>query len=76
MIVMGSLLDKRPDRKRNVLTEETLGDIGAGLETSPRKSLKRLEQETGVSRTSEGRATKLLNCDHVRHDPVARIHFL
>jgi hypothetical protein len=38
----GSLLDKKPDWKRNVLTEEKLDDIGSRLETSPRKSLKRL----------------------------------
>jgi hypothetical protein len=35
----GSLPDKKPDRKRTVLTEETLDNIGARLDTSPRKSL-------------------------------------
>jgi hypothetical protein len=37
---MGSMLDKKPDRKRAVLTEETLDNICARLETSPRKHLK------------------------------------
>jgi hypothetical protein len=37
---MGSLLDKKPDRKQIVLTEETLDDTGARLETSLRKALK------------------------------------
>jgi hypothetical protein len=27
----GSLLDKKPDKKQTVLTEETLGNTGAGL---------------------------------------------
>jgi hypothetical protein len=38
--ITGSLLDTKPDMKQTVLTEETLDDTGAGLETSPRKSLK------------------------------------
>ncbi|GFG36663.1 hypothetical protein Cfor_09402 [Coptotermes formosanus] len=35
----GSLVDKKPNRKRTVLTEEKLDDIRARLETSPGKSL-------------------------------------
>jgi hypothetical protein len=67
-----------------VLTEETLDDIGAKLEISPRKSLKQLVQETGVSRTSAQRATKLLKLQPYKttvihsskeHDAVARINF-
>jgi hypothetical protein len=54
-----SLLDKKPDRKRTELTEKTLSDLGARLETSPMKYLKRLAQETGFSITSARRATKL-----------------
>jgi hypothetical protein len=81
----GSLLDKKPDRKWNVLTVEVLDNIGARLEeTSPRKSLKWLAQETGVSRTSARKATKLLELQPYKtmivhalkeHDPVARINF-
>jgi hypothetical protein len=56
----GSLVDKKPDRKRTVLTEEKFDESGARLETSPRKSLRRLVQETRVSKTSARRATKLL----------------
>jgi hypothetical protein len=44
-----------------VLTEEKLDDIGATLEYTPRKSLKRLAQETGVSKSSTRTATQLLN---------------
>jgi hypothetical protein len=43
-----------------VLTEEKLDDIGARLEHTPRKSLKRLAQETGMSKSSARRATQLL----------------
>jgi hypothetical protein len=77
-------VDKKPDRKQTVLTEETLDDIGARLKTSPKKSLKRLVLETGVSLTSARRATKLLTLQPYKttvvqalkeHDPVVRINF-
>jgi hypothetical protein len=77
-------LTKKPDRIQAVLTEETLDDIRVRLETSPRKSLKRLAQETGVSIISAQRATKLLKLQPHKtmvvhalkeHDPVARINF-
>jgi hypothetical protein len=55
-----SLLNKKPDRKWTVLTEEILDNTGARLQTSARKSLKLLAQETEVSITSARRATKLL----------------
>jgi transposase len=44
----GLLIDKKQKHKRRVLTEEKLDDIGARLEHTPRKSLKRLAQENGV----------------------------
>jgi hypothetical protein len=50
-----SLLDKRPDRKRTVLTEDKLDDIGARLETLPIKYLKRVAQEASVLKTSARR---------------------
>jgi hypothetical protein len=43
-------MDKKKTYKRQVLTEENLNIIGAGLEHTPRKSVKRLAQETGVSK--------------------------
>jgi hypothetical protein len=43
-----------------VLTKYTFDYVGVGLETSRRKSLKRLGQERGVSRMSARRATELL----------------
>jgi hypothetical protein len=56
----GLLTDKRQKHKRRVLTEEKLDDIGARLEHAPRKSLKRLAQETGMSKSSARTAKKLL----------------
>jgi hypothetical protein len=44
----GLLIDKKQEHKRRVLTVEKLVDIGAILEHTPRKSLKRLVQETEV----------------------------
>jgi hypothetical protein len=54
------LIDKKAKHKRRVLTEEKLDDTGARLEHTPRKSLKRLAQEIGVSESSARRATQLL----------------
>ena len=48
------------NRRRHVLTEETLDEIGERLEHTPQKSLKRLSQKTGVSVSPVQRATKLL----------------
>ncbi|PSN32373.1 hypothetical protein C0J52_25571 [Blattella germanica] len=55
----GSILDRKPQRTRHVLTEEKL-KIGQTLQRSPRKSLSRLSQETGVSQFSAWNATRLL----------------
>jgi len=56
----GSVLDKKPESKRRVLTEKKLDEIGARLEHTPWKSLRHLAQETGVSKSSARTATKLL----------------
>jgi response regulator of citrate/malate metabolism len=56
----GHLIDKKQKHKRRVLTEEKLDDIGARLEYTPRKSLKRLAQETGLSKSSARRAAQFL----------------
>jgi transposase len=56
----GLLIDKKQKHKRRVLADEKLDDIGARLEHTPRKSLKRLAQETGVSKCNARRATQLL----------------
>jgi hypothetical protein len=50
------LIDEKQKHKRRVLTEK-LDYIGARLEHTPRKSLKRLAQETGVSKSSARTAT-------------------
>jgi hypothetical protein len=55
----GSLLCRKPAKKRPVFTEETLDEIRARLEVTPQKSLRRLAQETGISKSSAATATKL-----------------
>jgi hypothetical protein len=44
-----SVCDKKRESKWNVLSDEKVQDIQPGLDGSPRKSLKCLAQETGVS---------------------------
>ena len=56
----GYVKNRKVNRRRQVLTEETLDEIGDRLEHTLQKSLKRLLQETGVSVSSVQRATKLL----------------
>ena len=53
-------INRKVNRRRHVLTEEILDEIGERLEHTPQKSLKRLSQGTGVSVSSVQRATKLL----------------
>jgi hypothetical protein len=60
------LIDKKQKHKRRVFTEEKLDDIGARLERTPRKSLKRLAQETGVSKSSARKTTQLLKFRSVK----------
>jgi hypothetical protein len=55
----GLFIDKKQQHKRRVLTEK-LDDIGARLEHTPRKTLKRLAQETGVSKCCARTTTQLL----------------
>jgi hypothetical protein len=57
---IGLLMNKKTEYKRRGRTEEKLYDIGARLQHTPRKSLKRLAQETGVSKPSARTATQLL----------------
>ena len=56
----GCVKNRNVNRRRHVLKEETLDDIGERLEDTPQKCLKRLSQETGISVSSVQRATKLL----------------
>jgi transposase len=56
----GFLIDKKTKHKHRGLPEEKLDEIGARLEHTPRKSLKHLAQETGVSKCSARIATQLL----------------
>ena len=66
----GSVKNRKVNRRRHVLTEETLDEIGEKLEHSPQKSLKRVPQETGISVSSVQRVTKLLKL-HLR---IVNIH--
>jgi hypothetical protein len=54
------LIDNKQKHKCWVLTEEKLDEIGATLEPTPRKSLKCLSEETGVSKSNARTATRLL----------------
>ena len=56
----GSVANKKRNRKRTVLTEETLDKIGTSLERTPTKSIPKLAQQMGNSESSAHRATKLL----------------
>ena len=56
----GSVANKKRNRKRTVLTEETLDEIDASLERIPTKSIPKLAQQVGISEFSAHRATKLL----------------
>ena len=66
----GSVKNRKVNRRRHVLTEETLDEIGERLEHSSQKSLERLSQETGVFVSSVERATTLLKL-HIR---IVNIH--
>jgi hypothetical protein len=81
---MGLLTDKKQKHKHQVLSEEKLDDIGARLQHTPRKSLKHLAQGIGVSKSTERRATQLLQfrpykktviCNLQPHNPASRVHF-
>ena len=61
----GYVKNRKVNRRRKVLTEETLDETGDRLEHTLQKSLKRLLQEPGVSVSSVQRATKLLKL-HIR----------
>jgi hypothetical protein len=59
----GILIDRKQLKITRVLTVETLDDIGRSLENYPRKSLRRLALQIGVSVGSVWTTTKLL---HIR----------
>jgi hypothetical protein len=69
----GLLIDKKTKHKRRVLTEEKSDDTRARLKHTPRISLKRLTQETGVSKSSARTATQLLK---LRPYKITAIHAL
>ena len=45
----GSVANKKRNRKRTVLTEETLDEIGSSLERTPTKAIPKLAQQVGIS---------------------------
>jgi hypothetical protein len=57
----GILIDGKQLEGNHVLTEEKLDDISRRLENSPRKSLRLLALQSGVSMGSASTATKLLH---------------
>jgi hypothetical protein len=77
-------IDKKKKYKRRMPTEEKADDMGAKLQHTPRTWLKRLAQETVVSKPSARMATQLLKLKpykttHTRalqpRDPASRVHF-
>jgi hypothetical protein len=67
-----------------MLIEENLGDIGARLERSPRKSLAKLSHQADVSVSLARTATKALKLRPKKitevhslqsRDPATRVHF-
>lgn len=80
----GSVLDRKHRRPRRVLTEETLDNVGHALERSPRKSVRRLSQQMGISYGSVQKATRLLKLQPYKitavqelktGDPAKRLQF-
>jgi hypothetical protein len=57
--LLGHFWTRNPFKNRRVLTEEKLDKIRARSEHTPQKSLRRLAQETGISKSSAVKATKL-----------------
>ena len=72
----GSVKNRKVNRRRHVLKQETLDEIGERLGHTPKKYLKHLSQETGVSVSSVQRATTLLKlhtyCEYT-HVRIMRI---
>ena len=61
----GSIFDKKINVKRRVLTGQKLEEIGERFENSPQKSLRRLAQETDISKALARKKSKnfiLKNC--------------
>lgn len=56
----GSVLDLKKRRRRSILTEEKLDEIGSFLERNPGKPLAQLAAQSGVSLGSVYTATRLL----------------
>ncbi|KAJ4439784.1 hypothetical protein ANN_07912 [Periplaneta americana] len=65
----GSFSNKKRIQQCRVLTEENLDEVGARLEHSPRKSLRRLAQEVNISKMSAFVATKILKLKPYRSVP-------
>jgi len=56
-----SLLGIKFESKRRMFTEQKFDEIASELESSPRKFLRRLEQEIGILESCARNGTKLLN---------------
>jgi hypothetical protein len=68
------VLDKKKTKKKgHILTEEKLGQIVASLESSPKKSLRRLALQCGVSKSAAHLATKLLKLKSYRTTVVNQL---
>jgi hypothetical protein len=70
----GLLIDEKQKHKSQVLTEEKLDDIGARLDHTPSKSLKRLAQETGLSKSSAKSTAQLLKLRPCKTTVIHTLH--
>jgi hypothetical protein len=63
---MGLLRGKKQKYRHQVVTDRKLKDTGTRLEHTDRKSLKRLAQGTGMSKSSVRMATQLLKLGPIK----------
>jgi hypothetical protein len=69
----GRIGEKRRSGRPSVQSNDTLEDIRARLLQSPRKSLRKLSQQTGMTYGSVQRATKVSNCIHTEFKSVRNL---
>jgi hypothetical protein len=67
-------LTRRKLKRRYILTEEKLDEIGARLEASPKKSPRRLALQCGVSKSAAHIATKLFKLKPYRRTVFTNIN--
>jgi transposase len=72
----GSIGEKRRSGRPSVISNDSLEDIRARLLQSPRKSLRKLSQHSGMRFGFVQRATKVSNCIHTEFKSVMNLNKL